>query len=692
VVQILATSRQQNFTTTKKQRFPGIIATLMLCSICQNALQIFWETTEGEIAHHPSLTSLAQAIEEGCFLCCCLEDRLEYHDIDMKQPDLDRCTRWRVYENDPNWSVNDVRCFDVCSWDKDHPDHAEVQLQCFSLRSNFIRSDPASSSEKNKDSSLSIFSGFTGSDQTISQIKKWLEICTSTHYSCGHQRKNLWMPSRLLQLCDLDKEPKVRLRSSSELESERYLTLSHCWGAKGSQKLQLTKETIEDFHRGIAVSTLQKTFQDMANVTARLGFQYFWVDCMCILQDDPEDWRRESSSMGTVYANSWLNISATWATDSSYGCFTDRDLSRDYLYVEEPMDGLESKKIWILTSTYDWSGQVEQAPVNERGWVLQERILSPRIAHFTGTQVAWECQQLQATETSPDGIILQQALYKQYRYNLAIDNSIKHDGHEDTEYYWSRILYNYTSCQLTFSTDRLIALSGIARKINESRPCDYIAGLWSKDLPHCLLWTLWDPSPQSKTYIAPSWSWASKSGEVISSGFADRDNSAAYMTVLDYAITLRNPEDPYGQITDAFIKVRARLGIARWSGMEYLEKQGEDVFITLLVPDAHCRTGTPTSTRRFSKSAIVLDHDGDSDLEEAYFAGVSTNLGFPVEEVNKSESSKTTTTSQRDSYLGGLLLRRLACSRFERIGLLRLDLHHNDDPCVDLPEREITII
>ena len=102
----------------------------MLCSICQNALQIFWETTEGEIAHHPSLTSLAQAIEEGCFLCCCLEDCLEYHDIDMKQPDLDRCTRWRVYENDPNWSVNDIRCFDVCSWDKDHPDHAEVQLQC----------------------------------------------------------------------------------------------------------------------------------------------------------------------------------------------------------------------------------------------------------------------------------------------------------------------------------------------------------------------------------------------------------------------------------------------------------------------------------------------------------------------------------------------------------------------------------
>jgi hypothetical protein len=74
------------------------------------------------------------------------------------------------------------------------------------------------------------------------------------------------------------------------------------------------------------------------------------------------------------------------------------------------------------------------------------------------------------------------------------------------------------------------------------------------------------------------------------------------------------------------------------------------------------------------------------------FAGVSTNLGFPVEEVNESGSNKTTTTSQRDSYLGGLLLRRLPCSRFERIGLLRLDLHHNDDPCVDLPEREITII
>ena len=151
---------------------------------------------------------------------------------------------------------------------------------------------------------------------------------------------------------------------------------------------------------------------------------------------------------------------------------------------------------------------------------------------------------------------------------------------EDTEYYWSRILYKYTSCQLTFSTDRLIALSGIARKINESRPCDYMAGLWSKDLPHCLLWTYWDPSPQPKTYIAPSWSWASKSGEVISSGFADRDKSTAYMTVLGYAITLGNTEDSYGQITDAFIKVRARLGMAKWGGIEFLEKQGESVSIT----------------------------------------------------------------------------------------------------------------
>jgi hypothetical protein len=47
---------------------------------------------------------------------------------------------------------------------------------------------------------------------------------------------------------------------------------------------------------------------------------------------------------------------------------------------------------------------VERASTNRRGWVLQERVLSPRVLHFSREQVFWECRQLRACESFPDNV------------------------------------------------------------------------------------------------------------------------------------------------------------------------------------------------------------------------------------------------------------------------------------------------
>lgn len=39
----------------------------------------------------------------------------------------------------------------------------------------------------------------------------------------------------------------------------------------------------------------------------------------------------------------------------------------------------------------------------KRGWVMQERLLSPRTLYFTD-QVMWECTELIANETFPGGV------------------------------------------------------------------------------------------------------------------------------------------------------------------------------------------------------------------------------------------------------------------------------------------------
>jgi hypothetical protein len=70
---------------------------------------------------------------------------------------------------------------------------------------------------------------------------------------------------------------------------------------------------------------LTKTFQDAIAIARSLGIAYLWIDSLCIIQDDAEDWDKESRRMCDVYGGSSLNIAATAAPDGSYGCYRERD-------------------------------------------------------------------------------------------------------------------------------------------------------------------------------------------------------------------------------------------------------------------------------------------------------------------------------------------------------------------------------
>lgn len=45
-------------------------------------------------------------------------------------------------------------------------------------------------------------------------------------------------------------------------------------------------------------------------------------------------------------------------------------------------------------------------PLMKRAWVVQELLLAPRILHLTGTQLFWECYELNACEIYPRGLPL----------------------------------------------------------------------------------------------------------------------------------------------------------------------------------------------------------------------------------------------------------------------------------------------
>jgi hypothetical protein len=77
--------------------------------------------------------------------------------------------------------------------------------------------------------------------------------------------------------------------------------------------------------------------------------------------------------------------------------------------------------------------------------------------------------------------------------------------------------YCYSARKLTYQTDRLIALQGLAYETQKGRLSDkYLFGLWNGDMPHHLLWRGRNCLTRSpETLQVPSWSWASKFGPVI---------------------------------------------------------------------------------------------------------------------------------------------------------------------------------
>jgi len=79
---------------------------------------------------------------------------------------------------------------------------------------------------------------------------------------------------------------------------------------------------------------------------------------------------------------------------------------------------------------------------------------------------------------------------------------------------WMDIVKSYTTKDMTFETDILVAISGIAKKLSSHLQGDYLAGLWQQHLPFQLLWhaetfdgRLGRTRPVK--YYAPTWSWAS---------------------------------------------------------------------------------------------------------------------------------------------------------------------------------------
>ncbi|OAL32870.1 hypothetical protein AYO20_07661 [Fonsecaea nubica] len=435
----------------------------------------------------------------------------------------------------------------------------------------------------------------TASDESWNTFKTWMWTCISQHSQCSPHSLNLrrrQLPKRLIEVGETD---TVRLRtvdSIGDAHAIEYLALSHCWGA-APPRVILTSRSAAMLFEGVEVGTLCRTFRDAVAVTRRFwdefAVRYLWIDSLCIIQDSAEDWRHESANMGDIYQNAFCTLAATAAADGDRGFFSNRDPRLIHPCAVPVVSNTGEKRSMYCVDHEDWNKNVSQSPLNGRSWVLQERLLSPRVLHFGASQLYWECSGLEASEAFPVGF--PHGMGEQFKQLLPFSglptnmeqkqqgispggsgsDSDLHNRHHrqrrrrrDGPYgIWDQVMETYSAGQLSRRTDRLVALSGIARKLQRRlmRNDTYLAGLWKQDLPLQLLWDVREEEEEeghhhhhhhghdhkdarisltaasnintttTNGYIAPSWSWASRLATVPCD--ADPWSSPSTTTLID---------------------------------------------------------------------------------------------------------------------------------------------------------------
>ncbi|KAL0468604.1 heterokaryon incompatibility protein domain-containing protein, partial [Neurospora intermedia] len=151
-------------------------------------------------------------------------------------------------------------------------------------------------------------------------LKYWFKDCYDNHPYCRPPSPP-FIPSRLLLI---ENEHSAKVLETKDCNAHyRYVALSHCWG--DANRLKLQKSNMVDLLKHISITELPTTYREGISITLALGFSYIWIDSLCIIQDDEQDWAKEAAMMKDVFEHCSINLSATAAPDSSQSNFTHRD-------------------------------------------------------------------------------------------------------------------------------------------------------------------------------------------------------------------------------------------------------------------------------------------------------------------------------------------------------------------------------
>jgi len=364
--------------------------------------------------------------------------------------------------------------------------------------------------------------------QDIGEAKKWMSGCKQ-HEICSDNKLSPRLPKRVLDLGV--SEDRIVLYISKR-EGTEYATLSYCWGQ--AVPLRTTKSNIDKHINGISLSEFPQTLRDAILITRELGFRYLWIDALCIVQDNHEDWLEQAADMANIYERCALNICAAASTDCEAGIL--RNIPKYSCHIGSCSDGPAAHNrgyMFVTSSLFDPKRDIvvyqhEEGKLWTRGWVLQEILLSPSSLMYTHQGIEWMCRfETLSPTANTDGVrdlqstenFLKRAWAELRSSQVSgnVPNNIAGRGAKMDlcPVMWHEWVVLFSSKQLTKSQDKLPACAGFASRYSEAFNVTYVAGLWKEHLLTDLTWMAAGTGRDTRCEGgAPTWSWASVNGDI----------------------------------------------------------------------------------------------------------------------------------------------------------------------------------
>lgn len=363
------------------------------------------------------------------------------------------------------------------------------------------------------------------SAESLAWCRQELHDCyhgISGHDTCATPEQSDYLPTRLIDVRDAH----LRIVSGKLISQHhhagqslpRYAALSYCWGnvAGDATNYQTTSRNHVDRQASLDPVCLPPVLQDAVAMTRALSLPYLWIDALCILQGDRDDWERESAQLHMTYSRAYVTIACL--TSSCQLGFLKPWNPQTQMRFRSKIDPSISGAYGIQFANCYRDGlardyYLDQFPPSRwfsRGWTCQENWLSSRVLFVGLDFMAVHCTAGLHTngQRYPDETHSRKATLF---------------GNPWIRQNWTEIVSLYADRYLTVAEDTLPAMSGIASVFSNFMGDGYLAGVWKSDILRGVLWSyarFAKPQVRSlgkllesldkppETYIAPSWSWA----------------------------------------------------------------------------------------------------------------------------------------------------------------------------------------